>query len=116
MPAAEFLAQKHKISREEQDEIALRSHNNVERVTNSGVLREGANCEVVPVEVKDKKTTKLVDRDEHFRPGLTSRPPLPLLRLNPIPGAAGNLWIYLCAVLRLRFLCFICIYKKSHLH
>jgi len=68
---AEFLAQKHKISREEQDEIALRSHNNVERVTNSGVLRDGANCEVVPVEVKDKKTTKLVDRDEHFRPGLT---------------------------------------------
>lgn len=64
---AEFLAAKHKISREEQDEIALRSHNNVERATKDGLFKE----EIVPVEVVEKKKTKIVDKDEHFRPGLT---------------------------------------------
>lgn len=64
---AEFLAAKHKISREEQDEIALRSHNNAERATTTGRFK----TEIVPVEVKNKKKTVLVDKDEHFRPGLT---------------------------------------------
>jgi acetyl-CoA C-acetyltransferase len=64
---AEFLAAKHKISREEQDAIALRSHNNVERATKDGLFRD----EICPVEVVDKKKTVIVDKDEHFRPGLT---------------------------------------------
>eukprot|EP00669_Euglena_mutabilis_P013377 TRINITY_DN828_c0_g1_i3.p1 TRINITY_DN828_c0_g1~~TRINITY_DN828_c0_g1_i3.p1 ORF type:complete len:434 (+),score=126.66 TRINITY_DN828_c0_g1_i3:37-1302(+) len=64
---AEFLAQKHKISREEMDEVALRSHNNVERATLTGLFKE----EIVPVEIKSKKGTVIVDKDEHFRPGLT---------------------------------------------
>lgn len=66
---AEFLAAKHKISREEQDVIALRSHNNVERATKDGLFKD----EIVPVEIVDKKKgTKIVDKDEHFRPGLTA--------------------------------------------
>jgi len=64
---AEFLAAKHKISREEQDEVALRSHNLVEKATQDGKFKD----EIVPIEIKEKKGTKIVDKDEHFRPGLT---------------------------------------------
>jgi len=65
---AEFVAQLHDISREEMDEVALRSHNNAERATRDGDFRE----EIVPVEVPRRKKDPLVfDKDEHFRPGLT---------------------------------------------
>jgi acetyl-CoA C-acetyltransferase len=65
---AEFIAQLHNISREEMDEVALRSHNNTERATKEGDFRD----EIVPVELPQKKGPPLVfDKDEHFRPGLT---------------------------------------------
>ncbi|HMA66882.1 MAG TPA: acetyl-CoA C-acyltransferase [Desulfosalsimonadaceae bacterium] len=65
---AEFVAQKHGISRQEMDEVALRSHNNAERATRDGEFSE----EIVPVEVPRRKKEPLVfDKDEHFRPGLT---------------------------------------------
>jgi acetyl-CoA C-acetyltransferase len=66
---AEFLAELHNIRREEMDEIALRSHNNVERATRDGDFKE----EIVPVEVPQKKGKPplVFDRDEHFRPSLT---------------------------------------------
>jgi len=66
---AEFVAQLHDISREEMDEVALRSHNNVERATLEGDFKE----EIVPIEVPQKKgkPALLFDKDEHFRPGLT---------------------------------------------
>jgi acetyl-CoA C-acetyltransferase len=66
---AEFVAQLHNISREEMDEVALRSHNNTERATLEGDFVE----EIVPVEVpqKKKKPPIIFDKDEHFRPGLT---------------------------------------------
>ena len=66
---AEFVAQLHNISREEMDEVALRSHNNTERATLEGDFAD----EIVPVEVpqKKKKPPIIFDKDEHFRPGLT---------------------------------------------
>lgn len=66
---AEFVAQLHNISREEMDEVALRSHNNSERATVEGDFKE----EIVPVEVPQKKKRPpiIFDKDEHFRPGLT---------------------------------------------
>jgi acetyl-CoA C-acetyltransferase len=66
---AEFVAQLHNISREEMDEIALRSHNNTERATLEGDFKE----EIVPIEVPQKrgKPPVIFDKDEHFRPGLT---------------------------------------------
>jgi acetyl-CoA C-acetyltransferase len=66
---AEFVAQHHNISREEMDEVALRSHNNAERATREGDFAE----EIVPVEIPQKKGKPPVifDKDEHFRPGLT---------------------------------------------
>ena len=66
---AEFVAQLLHISREEMDEVALRSHNNAERATLEGDFRD----EIVPVEVpqKKKKPPVIFEKDEHFRPGLT---------------------------------------------
>ena len=65
---AEFIAQHLNISREEMDEVALRSHNNVERATNDGSFEP----EIVPMEIPRRKKDPLIFRqDEHFRPGMT---------------------------------------------
>jgi acetyl-CoA C-acetyltransferase len=65
---AEFVAMKLGITRQEQDEIALRSHNNVERATKEGSFKD----EIVPVLVPQRKgAPKEFSQDEHFRPGLT---------------------------------------------
>ncbi|MEA3435566.1 MAG: thiolase family protein [Thermodesulfobacteriota bacterium] len=69
---AEFIAQHMDISREEMDEVALRSQNNAERATKDGSFKD----EIVPVKIPVKKPVKnkdpiIFDKDEHFRPGLT---------------------------------------------
>ncbi|HQN02145.1 MAG TPA: acetyl-CoA C-acyltransferase, partial [Candidatus Hydrogenedentes bacterium] len=65
---AENLAEKYSISREEQDEVALRSHNNAEKATLSGLFKE----EIMPVEIPQKKGNPVVfDKDEHYRSGMT---------------------------------------------
>jgi acetyl-CoA C-acetyltransferase len=66
---AEFVAQYCNITREEMDEVALRSHNNAERATKGGDFKE----EIVPIEIPQKKGKPAIifDKDEHFRPGLT---------------------------------------------
>ena len=65
---AEFIAQHLDISREEMDQVALRSHNNVERATNDGSFEE----EIVPMEIPRRKREPIVfNKDEHFRPGIT---------------------------------------------
>ena len=65
---AEFIAQHLDISREEMDEVALRSHNNVERATKDGSFEE----EIVPVEIPQRKGEPIgFKHDEHFRPGMT---------------------------------------------
>lgn len=65
---AEFVAQKLGITRKEMDEVAMRSHNNVEKATKEGLFTE----EIVPVEVPQRKKPPLVfHKDEHFRPGIT---------------------------------------------
>jgi acetyl-CoA C-acetyltransferase len=75
---AEFVAMKHGITRQEQDEIALRSHNNVERGTKDGSFAD----EIVPILVPQRKgDPKVFDKDEHFRPGLTMDA---LARLQPV--------------------------------
>jgi acetyl-CoA C-acetyltransferase len=64
---AEFMAQHLDISREEMDEVALRSHNNVERATREGAFKE----EIVPWRSRAERRPPCFDKDEHFRPGLT---------------------------------------------
>lgn len=56
------------ITREEQDEIAARSHQLAEAATNEGVF----NDEIVSIEVKGRKETVTVSADEGIRPGTTA--------------------------------------------
>ena len=75
---AEFIAQKLGITREEMDEVALRSQNNAERATHDGSFAD----EIVPVPVPRRKQDPLIfSKDEHFRPGLT------LEQLQKLPPA-----------------------------
>ncbi|HYP53129.1 MAG TPA: acetyl-CoA C-acetyltransferase [Pyrinomonadaceae bacterium] len=64
---AENLARRYEISREEQDKYALRSQQEAKRAQDAGVFAE----EIVPVEVKTRKGTKVVDTDDHLRPDTT---------------------------------------------
>jgi acetyl-CoA acetyltransferase family protein len=64
---AENLARKFEISREEQDQYALRSQQEAKRALDAGLLAE----EIVPVEVKSRKGSVQVDRDDHPRPETT---------------------------------------------
>jgi acetyl-CoA C-acetyltransferase len=65
---AEFIAQHLDISREEMDEVALRSQNNAERANRDGSFQ----AEIVPMQLPQKKGAPIVfENDEHFRPGLT---------------------------------------------
>lgn len=80
---AENLAAKYRISRQEQDEVALRSNNNAERAVKEGTFRE----EIVPVTVKTRKRETVVDTDEHPRHGLALQD---LERLKPVFLKAGT--------------------------
>ncbi|KGK88971.1 acetyl-CoA acetyltransferase [Desulfosporosinus sp. HMP52] len=60
---AENLAEKYNISRQEQDELAMLSHYRAIEAINSGKFKD----EIVPVEVKTRKGTTIVEVDEHPR-------------------------------------------------
>ena len=65
---AENLAEKHDISRQEQDEFALLSHHRAARAIQEGRFKS----EIIPVPVtRSKKEQFLFDSDEHVRPNLT---------------------------------------------
>ncbi len=64
---AENCAAKYGITREAADAYALRSQQRSAQAWSSGVMAE----EVVSVEVKSKKGTIVVDRDDHLRPETT---------------------------------------------
>lgn len=60
---AENLAQKYNISREEQDDIACRSHKNALAAIEEGRFRD----EIIPVTIQKKKMEVVIDTDEHPR-------------------------------------------------
>jgi acetyl-CoA acetyltransferase family protein len=64
---AENLARKFEISREEQDQYALRSQQEAKRAYEAGYFAD----EIVPVEVKSRKSTVVFDADDHMRPDTT---------------------------------------------
>src|ERR1039458_4736572 len=65
---AENLRREYSIPREEQDELALRSHQRAVAAHERGAFAQ----EIVPVEVKVRNAgTRLIDRDEHPRPDTT---------------------------------------------
>jgi acetyl-CoA C-acetyltransferase len=64
---AENLAEKYSIPRREQDEYAVETQKRCAEATKAGKWKD----EMVPVEVKEKKETKLWETDEHPRPDAT---------------------------------------------
>ncbi|GGD13756.1 thiolase family protein [Pontibacillus salipaludis] len=64
----ENLADQYEVSREEQDAYAARSHQSAAAARESGKFAE----EIVPVELKTKKGTQVVDTDEHIREDTTA--------------------------------------------
>ncbi len=73
---AENVATMYSISREEQDEFALMSHQRACTSINNKIQAG----ELIPVEVKAKKGTRMFEVDEHPRQGLTMED---LARLKP---------------------------------
>lgn len=60
---AENLAEKYGITREEQDELALLSHQRARSAQDAGKF----NNEIIPITIEGKKGDVIVDRDEHPR-------------------------------------------------
>ncbi len=80
---AENIAEMYKISREEQDEFALMSH---QRACAS-INNKTQGSELVPVEIKTRKGTTIFDIDEHPRQGLTMAD---LAKLKPVFAKDGT--------------------------
>jgi len=64
---AENVAERYSISREDQDAFALESQRRASRAMEEAVFED----EIVPVEVRERKESFIVDRDEHPRPQTT---------------------------------------------
>jgi acetyl-CoA C-acetyltransferase len=64
---AENIAAKWGITREDQDKLAVESHNRAERATQAGYFKD----QIMPVILKTRKGEVAYDTDEHFRPGCT---------------------------------------------
>jgi acetyl-CoA C-acetyltransferase len=64
---AENIAAKWGITREDQDAIAVESHNRAQRAIEGGRFKE----QIVPVMLKSRKGEVAYDTDEHFRPNCT---------------------------------------------
>jgi acetyl-CoA C-acetyltransferase len=79
LETAENLRRDYRISREEQDEYAVRSHQRAAAATEAGRFAE----EIVPVTVKQRKGEVVVDRDEHIRPDSSIET---LAKLRPLMG------------------------------
>ena len=74
---AENIAAKWGITREDQDKLAVESHNRAERATQNGVFKD----QIVPVTLKSRKGDVQYVTDEHFRPGATMED---LAKLKPV--------------------------------
>jgi acetyl-CoA acyltransferase 2 len=73
------LARKYGITRQQQDEYALRSHERANTANTNGRFAQ----EVVPVEVKLGKKSAMVEKDDHLFPGTSYD------RLAALPAAFG---------------------------
>ena len=80
---AENIVDMYNISREEQDEFALMSHHRACEAINNKTQAD----ELVPVEIKVKRDTKIFDTDEHPRQGLRMED---LAKLKPVFKKGGT--------------------------
>lgn len=74
---AENLRREFNISREDQDSLAVRSHQRATAAVRAGKFDN----EIVPVEVRGRKGTTIFDKDEHLRPEASEEE---LAKLTPI--------------------------------
>jgi len=74
---AENIAAKWGITREDQDKLAVESHNRAESATQAGHFKD----QIMPVMLKTRKGEVAYDTDEHFRPGCTLEE---LAKLKPV--------------------------------
>jgi acetyl-CoA C-acetyltransferase len=65
---AENLAESHGISREDQDQFAMLSHQRAVNAIEKGYF----DSQIVPVTVRERRGEKVIDTDESPRPGLTA--------------------------------------------
>jgi acetyl-CoA C-acetyltransferase len=72
---AEAIAEKWKISRDQQDDFAVESHRRAINAIEKGYFKE----QILPIELKTRKGTTVFDRDEHAR-AETTRESLAKLR------------------------------------
>jgi acetyl-CoA C-acetyltransferase len=79
LETAENLRRQYGISRTEQDELAVRSHQKAVAAQRSGVLAD----EIIPVTVASRKGSEVIDTDEHPRADTTVEA---LSKLRPVLG------------------------------
>jgi acetyl-CoA C-acetyltransferase len=77
LETAENLRRQYGISRQEQDELAVRSHQRAVAAQQDGVLAE----EIVPVTVRSRRGEEVIDTDEHPRADTTVES---LSKLKPV--------------------------------
>ncbi|MFP7696464.1 thiolase family protein [Trueperella sp. LYQ143] len=80
---AEKVAKKFNISRADQDEFAARSQNLAAAAQEAGHF----DAEIAGITVKEKRTERVFDRDEHLRPGTTVEK---LAKLRPAFREGGS--------------------------
>lgn len=66
--AADFIARQFEVTRAEMDEFALHSHEKAAEATVHGRFRD----EIVPIEIKSRKGSLLIDKDEPIRARFTN--------------------------------------------
>ena len=74
---AENIAAKWGISREDQDALAVESHNRAQRAVEAGYFKS----QIMPITLKGRKGDVVFDTDEHYRPNCTMAD---LARLKPV--------------------------------
>jgi acetyl-CoA C-acetyltransferase len=74
---AENVAEQFGVSRTDQDAFAAASQQKAEQAVDAGVFRR----EIVPIEVPEKRGTRVIDNDEAPRPGITAEG---LAKLRPV--------------------------------
>ena len=79
LETAENLRREYSISREEQDRLAVSSHQRAVAAQRDGILAE----EIVPTTVRSRKGDQVIDTDEHPRPETSLES---LAKLRPILG------------------------------
>jgi acetyl-CoA C-acetyltransferase len=77
LETAENLRRQYDISRQEQDELAVRSHQRAVAAQKDGILAE----EIVPVTVRSRRGEEVIDTDEHPRADTTVES---LSKLKPV--------------------------------